>query len=260
MKNNLLASICALIAFTGCQTSAEQPADMSAVKTEIQGLENAWARAMNNRDTEALLALYANDAMAMSDDEPSLSGKEAIRTKLEKDMKKGDNGMNFHFETLDVIGTGDVVTEVGKTTIKDASGVEISTGKYMAVWQKRDGKYVCTHDISNADKVQAPAGYKSLHLFDLPNGMSESELAISLRRFNTAIDELGYPGSGYFLYKSTEDDIKNYRYYFEGVWPSMETYKTIHDSPEWQAVASETSAIYEQLKPVELYRQMALVK
>ncbi len=260
MKNNLFVSICALILISACQPAAEPAADMEKVKAEIQNLENAWADAMNARDVDALMAMYADDAVAMSDGEPSLSGKEAIRKKTEKDFEKADTGQHFNFQTLDVVGTGDVVTETGKTTVKDDSGKEISTGKYMAVWQKRDGKYLCTHDISNTDKVRAPAGYKTLHLFDFPNGMTESDLSSGLQRFNTAIEELGYPGSGYFLYKYTEADVKDYRYYFEGVWPDMDTYNTIHESPEWQAVAGDNAAVYEQLKPVEIYRKMALVK
>jgi len=37
---------------------------------------------------------------------------------------------------------------------KDASGKEISTGKYMAVWEKRNGKYICVRDISNNDSEE----------------------------------------------------------------------------------------------------------
>jgi ketosteroid isomerase-like protein len=43
------------------------------------------------------------------------------------------------------------VTEIGTAISKDASGKVIRTGKYMAVWEKRDGKYICIRDIYNSD-------------------------------------------------------------------------------------------------------------
>ncbi len=52
---------------------------------------------------------------------------------------------------LDVFGSENQVTEVGKSTIKDATGKVTYTGKYMAIWEKRDGKYVCVRDIFNDD-------------------------------------------------------------------------------------------------------------
>ena len=53
-----------------------------------------------------------------------------------------------------VFGDENTVTEVGKMTRKDASGKVVSTGKYMAVWEKRDGKYLCVRDIGNSDSEE----------------------------------------------------------------------------------------------------------
>ena len=46
------------------------------------------------------------------------------------------------------------ITEVGKTTRMDASGKVTSIGKYMAIWEKRNGKYICVRDISNNDSKE----------------------------------------------------------------------------------------------------------
>jgi hypothetical protein len=32
-----------------------------------------------------------------------------------------------------------------------AAGKTFYTGKYMAAWEKRDGEWVCIHDIANDD-------------------------------------------------------------------------------------------------------------
>lgn len=53
---------------------------------------------------------------------------------------------------MDVFAAGDLVVETGKCTFKDASGAVIRTGKYLSLFEKRDGKYVCIRDIYNDDK------------------------------------------------------------------------------------------------------------
>jgi uncharacterized protein (TIGR02246 family) len=125
--------------------------DMAAIKDEIQGLENAWASADNAGDVAALLAFYADDAVSMGGGSPMAVGKAAIQKEIEASMATRPAGTTVKYEVLDVFGNENTVTEVGKTTRMDASGKVISSGKYMAVWEKRDGKYLCVADISNND-------------------------------------------------------------------------------------------------------------
>ena len=125
--------------------------DMAAIKAEIQGLENAWAAADNAGDVAALLAFYADDAVSMGGDTPMAVGKAAIQKQIEASMASRPAGATVKYEILDVFGDENTVTEVGKFTRTDASGKVISSGKYMAIWEKRDGKYLCVADISNND-------------------------------------------------------------------------------------------------------------
>ena len=60
-------------------------------------------------------------------------------------------GDEIAFEIADVFGDENQVTEVGKSIVKDSTGKVTYTGKYMAIWEKRDGKYVCIRDIGNDD-------------------------------------------------------------------------------------------------------------
>ncbi len=134
--------------------SAEQVAaepDMAAIKIEIQALESAWSEADNARDVNAVAAFYADDAITMSNDKPAQTGKMAILADIETGMGKKAVGNTVAYETLEVFGDENIVTEIGKSTEKDASGNVVSTGKYMAVWEKRNGSYICTRDIYNND-------------------------------------------------------------------------------------------------------------
>ena len=160
-KNYLLASSCMLFAvlMIGCNTTETKPAeaaaptapDMGKVKTEIQTLENSWAAADNAGDAKTLATFYADDAVALSNNKPMISGKDAILKNMEEGMAKKVRGVTVAYDVLDVFGDENTVTEVGKTTRKDSTGKVTYTGKYMAIWVKRDGKYLCIRDISNDD-------------------------------------------------------------------------------------------------------------
>lgn len=160
-KNYLLASICMFFAvlMIGCNTSetktteAEAPAapDMNKVKTEIQTLETAWAAAENAGDSKALAAFYTEDAVSMQRDKPMIVGREAIQKDIEAGEATRDKSMTMTYTVLDVFGDENTVTEVGTAIRKDSTGKVAYTGKYMAFWVKRDGKYLCIRDISNSD-------------------------------------------------------------------------------------------------------------
>ena len=138
---------------TPAAVTVAEPAkpDLTQIRSEIVAIETAWAAAQNAKDINALMALYADDAVSMPDGEPMLTGKAAIKKKQEADFAKPSKYASIAFETLDVYAHGNVVTEVGKTMYKDAAGKTTGGGKYVAVYEKRDGKYLCIREIYNQD-------------------------------------------------------------------------------------------------------------
>jgi ketosteroid isomerase-like protein len=125
--------------------------DMSNIKAEIKAIEDAWAAASTAKDVATIVGFYADDAISMNDDQPMLVGKAAIQKGVEEEMARRKGDTKVAFETLDLYGDETRVTEVGKTTITDSTGKVIYTGKYMAVWEKRNGKWLTVRDISNDD-------------------------------------------------------------------------------------------------------------
>ncbi len=233
--------------------------EMAKVKAEVQAVSNTWANVMNAKNIDALMAMYADDVVVMPENSPALVGKAAVRKYQEQSFARTPANMTYRFQTLDVYSHGNTLTETGTTTLSDASGNVVITGKYVCVYEKRDGKLFVVREIFNADKA-APAGYKTIHLLDLPEGVIEAQLAGSLKKMNAAIERLGYPGAGYYLYKTEDEKEKNYRYFFEGVWPSEEAYEAIHNHEAWKKAANETKAVSEKIKPVEVYRRMTRVE
>ena len=124
----------------------------AALKAEIQALENAWAEAANTRDVDAEMAFYADDAVSIEPYKPDmLVGKAAIRKRIEAEKAEKKEGETSAFETLEVFGDGNTVTEIGRITAKDANGKVTYSGKYMVIWEKHNGKYLAIRDIYSGD-------------------------------------------------------------------------------------------------------------
>jgi len=104
-------------------------------------------------------------------------------------------------------------------------------------------------ELKNSGNV---ARKKSLHLFELPDGITEKQLNDFLEEMNMAISEEGYPGAGYHLYKITSENDE-YKYFMEGVWPDSATYDKIHDSEKWKAAADKGKDLIEKIQAQELY-------
>jgi uncharacterized protein (TIGR02246 family) len=128
--------------------------DMTKLKATIQALENSWAAADNARDTNAIAAFYAEDAISFSNNKPMVKGKAAILNDIKEGLTKRPKGSVVSYDIMDVFGNEQTVTETGTSTQKDATGKILNTGKYMAIWENRGGKYICVRDIYNDDVKQ----------------------------------------------------------------------------------------------------------
>lgn len=158
MRFSLVLIASALLYLSSCKPVGEgsvtadvNKADLTQVKAEIQEVENAWAAAQNAKDINALMALYADDAVSMPDGAPTLRGKAAIQARQADEFAKAPEGLSNTYTVEEVFSDGDVVTEIGNGVTKDASGAVVRTGKYIAIWKKTDGKYLCIREIYNSD-------------------------------------------------------------------------------------------------------------
>ncbi len=133
------------------EQATTEKADPARLKAEIQERETAWSVADNARDVNTMAAFYADDAISLSSGKPMIVGNAAIKKDMEEGLAKRPKGTKVSYEVMDVYGSDNYATEVGKTTRMDSNGKVISTGKYMAIWEKRNGKWICIRDIYNED-------------------------------------------------------------------------------------------------------------
>lgn len=260
---NLLSTLALafIVSALGCNTASDNASpDMAAIKEQIQAKETAFAAAQTAGDVDALAAFYADDAVTMNDGQAASAGKEAIKKELLAGLDQRGKGSVTTYNVEEVYGSENQVTEIGKTTVKDTTGKVIYNGKYMAIWEKRNGEYTCVRDISNSDAPQPSAAVKSIHVFDMPKDLTEAEFSATIKEMNAVIAGIGYPNAGYAFYKTSDNSVKNNRYYFEGVWPAGDGYKKIHEDPAFIAVAKKLDPLYAKIKAVEMYRRVVKVE
>lgn len=101
---------------------------------------------------------------------------------------------------------------------------------------------------------------KSIHLFNIPDGVTERQFSAAISEINSAITELGYSGVGYHIYKVEADTIKDYRYFMEGLWPDPEIYKIIHDSEDWNQAVEKNREMLENVFNNQIYRRILKVE
>jgi ketosteroid isomerase-like protein len=130
---------------------ASKEEKMATIKAEIIALEKSWDTHFNSGDLNSLLSLYADDAIRLPNNQSIISGKEAIKKEMEIEQTKLKKGYTNTSETTDVFGDENTVTEVGRTIRKDASGKVKSTGKYITIWKKVNGKFVTAREMWNDD-------------------------------------------------------------------------------------------------------------
>lgn len=133
--------------------------EIAAAEEMIRASAPSWAAHFNAGDADALAAMYWQDAVLQPPGAPSATGSEAIRAHLAADiaaMKSAGLTMNIP-AAGDVHVSGNLAFEAGNYSVSDASGATVDTGKYLGVFQKRDGQWLYIRDTWNSDGPPAPA-------------------------------------------------------------------------------------------------------
>src|SRR5689334_8180003 len=124
-------------------------ADIKAVRD----LNASWFAHYNAHHPDSLAALYAEDAVLMMPGQPTIRGRDAIKTAYAKDIadmvKYGYS--NNQGKNSEVTVSGDIGWESNTFTVTDKTGKRIDAGKYVTVFGRKDGKWVIVRDIWNSD-------------------------------------------------------------------------------------------------------------
>jgi len=160
MKNKVVKGLCFLVLILlgiACNPKKEQTSavviDKEQIKKEIQAKEDEFAAVYNAGETKSI-GYYADDAITFAQNKPPLVGKKAIVEYLEVGIDSLDRNNKISFSTKEVFvsNDGNMVVEIGYYSVIDAAKNDtVNTGNYMALFEKRNGKYVSVRDMSASD-------------------------------------------------------------------------------------------------------------
>jgi ketosteroid isomerase-like protein len=123
---------------------------MADIKTEIEKANAKFCEYVRSSNAKALGSLYTEKAYIMPPNSPTVMGRENIEG-LWKVMF-GSGLKDAVLTTVDIDGTGDTVTEMGKYLLKmQPEGEEAveDEGQYVVLWKKKPEGWRLHWDIFN---------------------------------------------------------------------------------------------------------------
>lgn len=153
VKITLLISILIVsISLTGCnrkvaeKTVDSDQIDLSTLKKEIEQRIREYENHLREGDSMALGDMYTEDAEII----PSTVGRENIIKVFGSMIRDSITGSRFN--TTKLWGNDQLLVEDGTGTWSHANGTVVSSGRYLLVWKKDDGKWKILRDTWFPDK------------------------------------------------------------------------------------------------------------
>ena len=167
LRNTSLTAL-TLLALTACSKAQAPVVDTAAAMTPaatatapssaadkeaVAAVNTAWFKAYNAHDVDAISALYADDAVLSAPGKPAARGAAAIKDAFSKDIAAATKaGIANNAGTNSETGiSGDLAWEANTYSATDKSGKVVEKGKYVTVFERRNGKWVIIRDIWNSD-------------------------------------------------------------------------------------------------------------
>lgn len=127
---------------SGCshQSAGTLPADVT----------RAFEEALASDHADAVAALFTDDAEILTQERPTVKGKEDIKEYVAEQM----NPMIMFDSTTDMsMVRGDLALETGSYRFRDTRrGADIESGKYMYVWKKQNDHWKLFRAMYNTDE------------------------------------------------------------------------------------------------------------
>ena len=140
---------CAL-AFAGCAPKA-QVADSGADVAAFESAAAGWEQAYNDKNADALAAIYTEDAQLLPQGAPAVKGRAAIREHYANEIATAWAKISVVSDANGV--AGDWAWRSGTWRCCVAPPL---SGKYLEVWHRTAEGWRLHRDIANLDAPEAP--------------------------------------------------------------------------------------------------------
>jgi ketosteroid isomerase-like protein len=129
----------------------------------LRDLDAEWSKAAAAKDLDKTVSYYSDDATALPPNAPVATNKEAIRKIWKEFMELPGFGISWKATKVEVAKSGEIgfVSGTYEVTFKDNNGKPMTErGKYLEVFEKKNGAWKCGADIWNSDTPAPPAEKK----------------------------------------------------------------------------------------------------
>ncbi|HEX5113478.1 MAG TPA: DUF4440 domain-containing protein [Saprospiraceae bacterium] len=113
----------------------------------LDSANTLFSQQFANKDSLGLTNWYWPDAELLFTNEEPITGEANIRGSWNKMLGYGFK--SFTFKTTDVRGAGNLIVETGAYELKDSKDSLADRGKYIVVWENRDGVWKIIRDTGN---------------------------------------------------------------------------------------------------------------
>lgn len=133
-------------------TAAGETAE--AAEARIRELDRQWVAAVAAKDTAAIVNFYAADGRFMVPNAPAAEGPEAIRSTWAGMLGLPNVSITFEPTSIRVSDDGTMAYDVGTYRLAyDGPSERVEdNGKYLVVWERRDGEWKAVADMINTDR------------------------------------------------------------------------------------------------------------
>ena len=106
-----------------------------------------WGKAFNERDLNALLDLYTEDAELLPKGTQAITGHAAIRCFLTALLAATPETQRTIFTNVQTFGKGDTISEVADIEKEDAEGKRTVLGRQILILQRESGEWKVRIDM-----------------------------------------------------------------------------------------------------------------
>ena len=127
----------------------------STDEQQIRDLEQQWAEAVEERNLEGIVDLFAEDGQVMPPNAEPAMGRESVRKAWQGMLDLPELDLSFAPTDVNVAESGDMAYAIGTYRLTfQSEGQEEPTqdsGKYVDIWEKVDGEWKVMVEMFNSN-------------------------------------------------------------------------------------------------------------
>lgn len=123
--------------------------DIKQGEASIMQSNQNLMKAFKNDDSAGVVNCFTTDAKLMCSNQPSIEGKENIRSYFSNMMRKGIAAIDL--KTIKILGDSSILAEEGTYLFSDSEKKQIDKGKYIVLWKQEAGNWRMYRDMWTSD-------------------------------------------------------------------------------------------------------------